>query len=56
MDHPESTQAIEDDCSICHMITQPVRLADRDCGKAHSGVFAFSIAKFPKGTARQQMG
>jgi hypothetical protein len=28
MDHPESKQAIEDECSICHM--PAVRMADRD--------------------------
>src|SRR6202049_477755 len=31
IDHPESKQAIEDECSICHM--PAVRLADRDSGK-----------------------
>ena len=31
MDHPESKQHIENECSFCHMA--PVRLADRDAGR-----------------------
>jgi hypothetical protein len=47
MDHPESKQAIEDECSICHM--PAVRLADRDAGK-HTQVFSrLPLQKFPKG-------
>jgi hypothetical protein len=47
MDHPESKQAIEDECSICHM--PAVRMADRDAGK-HTQVFSrFPLQKFPKG-------
>ena len=47
IDHPESKQAIEDECSICHM--PAVRLADRDAGK-HTDVFSrFPLHKFPNG-------
>jgi len=47
IDHPESKQAIEDECSICHM--PAVRLADRDAGR-HTDVFSrFPLATFPKG-------
>ena len=47
IDHPESKQAIEDECSICHM--PAVRMADRDAGK-HTQVFSrFPLQKFPKG-------
>ena len=31
MDHPESKQHIENECSFCHMA--PIRLADRDAGR-----------------------
>jgi len=49
IDHPESTQAIEDECSICHM--PAVRMADRDAGK-HTKVFAsLPLKKFPNGGA-----
>jgi cytochrome c551/c552 len=47
IDHPESKQAIEDECSVCHM--PAVRMADRDRGK-HTDVFSrFPLAVFPKG-------
>lgn len=47
IDHPESSQAIQDDCSFCHMAT--VRLADRDAGR-HTNVFSrLPLAKFPEG-------
>jgi hypothetical protein len=47
IDHPESEQAIEDECSICHM--PAVRMADRDAGR-HTDLFSrFPLAKFPKG-------
>jgi nitrate/TMAO reductase-like tetraheme cytochrome c subunit len=47
MDHPESKQAIEDECSVCHM--PAVRMADRDRGR-HTDVFSrFPLAEFPKG-------
>jgi hypothetical protein len=47
IDHPESAQAIQDDCSICHM--PAVRMADRDA-KRHSDIFArFPLKKFPEG-------
>src|SRR5690242_8809890 len=47
LDHPESKQAIEDECSICHM--PAVRMADRDAGR-HTQVFArFPLQKFPRG-------
>lgn len=47
IDHPESKQAIEDECSVCHM--PAVRMADRDRGQ-HTDVFSrFPLAQFPKG-------
>jgi len=47
MDHPESKQAIQDECSICHM--PAVRMADRDAGK-HTQVFSrLPLQTFPKG-------
>jgi hypothetical protein len=47
IDHPESKQAIEDECSVCHM--PAVRMADRDRGQ-HTDVFSrFPLAEFPKG-------
>jgi hypothetical protein len=47
IDHPESKQAIEDECSICHM--PAVRMADRDRVR-HTDVFSrFPLATFPKG-------
>ena len=47
IDHPESKQAIEDECSVCHM--PAVRMADRDAGR-HTDVFSrFPLATFPKG-------
>jgi hypothetical protein len=46
IDHPESKQAIEDECSVCHM--PAVRMADRDRGQ-HTDVFSrFPLATFPK--------
>jgi cytochrome c551/c552 len=47
IDHPESKQAIEDECSVCHM--PAVRMADRDAER-HTDVFSrFPIATFPRG-------
>jgi hypothetical protein len=47
IDHPESKQAIEDECSVCHM--PAVRMADRDKG-LHTNVFSrFPLATFPNG-------
>jgi hypothetical protein len=47
MDHPAAKQAIEDDCSACHM--PAVRMPDRDRG-VHSDIFArFPLDHFPKG-------
>jgi hypothetical protein len=47
IDHAESRQAIEDECSVCHM--PAVRMADRDAGR-HTDVFSrFPLATFPKG-------
>lgn len=47
IDHPESKQAIQDECSICHM--PAVRLADRDAGR-HTEVFSrLPLQTFPKG-------
>src|SRR6202051_3871066 len=54
MDHPESTQVIQDECSICHM--PAVRLADRDSGK-HTQVFSrFPLQKFPEGDRAAEDG
>jgi hypothetical protein len=54
IDHPESKQAIEDDCSICHM--PAVRMADRDA-KRHTEVLArFSLKKFPEGDKAAEDG
>ena len=47
IDHPESTQGIEDDCSTCHM--PAARMPDRD-RERHTDVFAkFPLDHFPKG-------
>ena len=47
IDHQESKQAIEDECSVCHM--PAVRMADREAGR-HTDVFSrFPLAQFPKG-------
>jgi hypothetical protein len=47
IDHPESQQAIEDDCSTCHM--PAVRMPQRDAGQ-HTHVFSrLPLQQFPKG-------
>ena len=47
IDHPESSQAIQDDCSICHM--PAVRMAERTENR-HTDVFGrFPLHKFPTG-------
>ncbi|MDP9159607.1 MAG: hypothetical protein M3O09_05185 [Acidobacteriota bacterium] len=54
IDHPESKQAIEDECSVCHM--PAVRMADRDAGK-HTQVFSrLPLAKFPNGDRAAEDG
>jgi hypothetical protein len=54
IDHPESKQAIEDDCSICHM--PAVRMADRDAAH-HTEVLArFPLKKFPDGDKAAEDG
>ncbi|HEY4047218.1 MAG TPA: hypothetical protein VGM27_10180 [Acidobacteriaceae bacterium] len=54
IDHPESKQAIQDECSICHM--PAVRLADRDAGR-HTEAFArFPVQIFPKGDRAAEDG
>src|SRR5450432_3883307 len=54
MDHPESKQGIEDECSICHM--PAVRMADRDAGR-HTQVFSrLPLQKFPKGDRTAEDG
>jgi hypothetical protein len=54
IDHPESKQAIEDDCSICHM--PAVRMADRDAER-HTGVLArLPLKKFPEGDKAAEDG
>jgi len=53
IDHPESKQAIEDECSICHM--PAVRMADRDAGR-HTQIFSrLPLQKFPKAIVRRRM-
>jgi hypothetical protein len=47
IDHPESQQAIEDECTVCHM--PAVRMADRAAGK-HTQLFSrLPLQQFPKG-------
>jgi len=54
MDHPESKQAIEDECSICHM--PAVRMADRDAGR-HTQVFSrLPLQKFLRGPRGSRWG
>ena len=46
IDHPESSQAIQDECTICHM--PAVRMADRNAGR-HTQLFTrLPFEKFPK--------
>jgi hypothetical protein len=47
IDHPESTAAIENECSICHM--PAVRLADRDAGRQTHVFERFPLQKAPRG-------
>ncbi len=54
IDHPESKQAIEDDCSICHM--PAVRMADRDAGRHTSLLARFPLKKFPEGDKAAEDG
>jgi hypothetical protein len=52
IDHPESTQLIQNDCSICHM--PAVRLADRDA-RRDTHVFArFPFQQLSKKTSQLQ--
>jgi hypothetical protein len=47
IDHPESTAAIENECSVCHM--PAMRLADRDAGR-DTHIFAqFPLQRAPNG-------
>jgi len=47
LDHPESSQHVQDDCSTCHM--PAVRMPERDRG-LHTNVFSkFPLDRFPKG-------
>jgi len=47
LDHPESSQHVQDDCSTCHM--PAVRMPERDRG-LHTDVFSkFPLDHFPKG-------
>jgi cytochrome c551/c552 len=47
IDHPESKQAIQNECSVCHM--PAVRMADRDAGRDTDVFSRFPLAVFPKG-------
>jgi hypothetical protein len=47
IDHPESTAAIENECSICHM--PAVHFRDRDEGRQTQVFARLPLQKFPKG-------
>jgi hypothetical protein len=47
IDHPESTAAIENECSICHM--PAVHFRDRDEGRQTQVFSRLPLQKFPKG-------
>lgn len=47
MDHPESKQAVENDCSTCHM--PAVRMPERDAGKDTHVFSRLPLHEFPKG-------
>lgn len=49
MDHPESKQAVENDCSTCHM--PAVRMPQRDAGKDTDVFSRLPVHEFPKGDA-----
>ena len=54
IDHPESMQAIQDECTICHM--PAVRMADRNAGR-HTQLFThLPFEKFPKGDKAAEDG
>ena len=54
IDHPESKQTIQDDCTICHM--PAVRMADRTAGK-HTDLFTrLPFKQFPKGDKAAEDG
>lgn len=54
IDHPESTQAIQDECTICHM--PAVRMADRDAGRHTDAFLRFHMQMFPKGDRAAEDG
>ncbi|MDP9037945.1 MAG: hypothetical protein M3O02_01565 [Acidobacteriota bacterium] len=49
MDHPESKQAVENDCSLCHM--PAVRMPERDAVKDTHVFSRLPLHEFPKGDA-----
>jgi hypothetical protein len=54
IDHPQAKQAIQDECTICHM--PAVRMADRDAG-LHTDAFSrFTMQMFPKGDRAAEDG
>ena len=54
IDHAESTQAIQDECTICHM--PAVRMADRNAGR-HTQLFTrLPFEKFPNGDKAAEDG
>jgi len=52
MDHPESKQHIENECSFCHMA--PIRLADRDAGRDTHVFSRFPFQKVSDKTSQMQ--
>jgi hypothetical protein len=54
IDHPESKQAIQDECSVCHM--PAVRMADRDAGRHTDAFSRFHMQMFPKGDKAAEDG
>jgi hypothetical protein len=54
IDHPEAKQAIQDECSVCHM--PAVRLADRDAGRHTDAFLRFQMHTFPKGDRAAEDG
>jgi hypothetical protein len=55
IDHPESNQAIQDECTVCHM--PAVRMADRDAGRHTDAFSRFEhMQLFPKGDKAAEDG
>ena len=55
IDHPESKQAIQDECTVCHM--PAVRMADRDAGRHTDAFSRFEhMQLFPEGDKAAEDG